>query len=150
MHKKDIIRLLETIAVYMELKGDNPFKVSAFRKAAAALEQDDRSLSEMDDMMSLSGIGKGTYSVIKEYIDEGKSSTLESLQKEVPEGLVPLLKLPGLGGKKIAKLYKELGVHDAESLKEACEQQKVQGLAGFGKKSEEKNITGARGSRKTA
>ncbi|MCD2476353.1 hypothetical protein LRN56_16310, partial [Staphylococcus aureus] len=45
MHKKDIIRLLETIAVYMELKGDNPFKVSAFRKAAAALEQDDRSLS---------------------------------------------------------------------------------------------------------
>ncbi len=89
-------------------------------------------------MMSLSGIGKGTYSVIKEYIDEGKSSTLESLQKEVPEGLVPLLKLPGLGGKKIAKLYKELGVHDAESLKEACEQQKVQGLAGFGKKSEEK------------
>ncbi len=84
MHKKDIIRLLETIAVYMELKGDNPFKVSAFRKAAAALEQDDRSLSEMDDMMSLSGIGKGTYSVIKEYIDEGKSSTLESLQKEVP------------------------------------------------------------------
>lgn len=138
MHKKDIIRLLETIAVYMELKGDNPFKVSAFRKAAAALEQDDRSLSEMDDMMSLSGIGKGTYSVIKEYIDEGKSSTLESLQKEVPEGLVPLLKLPGPGGKKIAKLYKELGVHDAESLKEACEQQKVQGLAGFGKKSEEK------------
>lgn len=58
MHKKDIILLLETIAVYMELKGDNPFKVSAFRKAAAALEQDDRSLSEMDDMMSLSALEK--------------------------------------------------------------------------------------------
>lgn len=138
MHKKDIIRLLETIAVYMELKGDNPFKISAFRKAAAALEQDDRSLSEIDDMMSLSGIGKGTYSVIREYMQEGVSGTLLQLQKEVPEGLVPLLKLPGLGGKKIAKLYQELGVHDAESLKEACEQQKVQGLAGFGKKTEEK------------
>lgn len=138
MHKKDIIKLLETIAIYMELKGDNPFKISAFRKAAAALEQDDRSLSEIDDMTSLSGIGKGTYAVIKEYMDTGASGTLERLKEEVPEGLVPLLKLPGLGGKKIAKLYQELGVCDAASLKEACEQQKVQGLAGFGKKTEEK------------
>lgn len=150
MHKKDIIRLLETIAVYMELKGDNPFKISAFRKAAAALEQDDRSLSEIDDMMSLSGIGKGTYGVIREYMQEGVSGTLLQLQKEVPEGLVPLLKLPGLGGKKIAKLYQELGVHDAESLKEACEQQKVQGLAGFGKKIGGENPPGSRRSRKTA
>ncbi|NPC93664.1 DNA polymerase/3'-5' exonuclease PolX [Bacillus sp. WMMC1349] len=138
MHKKDVIRLLETIAMYMELKGDNPFKISAFRKAAAALEQDDRSLSEIDDMMSLSGIGKGTYAVIKEYIDQGVSGTLERLKKEVPEGLIPLLKLPGLGGKKIAKLYQELGVSDMSSLKEACEEHKVQGLAGFGKKTEEK------------
>ncbi len=84
----------------MELKGDNPFKISAFRKAAAALEQDDRDLSEIDDMMSLSGIGKGTYGVIREYMQEGVSGTLLQLQKEVPEGLVPLLKLPGLGGKK--------------------------------------------------
>ncbi|MEC1930187.1 hypothetical protein, partial [Bacillus amyloliquefaciens] len=45
MHKKDIIRLLETIAVYMALKGDHPVKISAFRKAAAAREQDDRSRS---------------------------------------------------------------------------------------------------------
>lgn len=56
----------------------------------------------------------------------------------MPEGLVPLLKLQGLGGKKIAKLYQELGVHDAQSLKEACEAEKVQTLAGFGKKTEEK------------
>lgn len=63
---------------------------------------------------------------------------------------MPLLKLPGLGGKKIAKLYKELGVHDVESLKEACEQQKVQGLAGFGKKSEEKILQALGESRKTA
>lgn len=138
MHKKDIIKLLETIAVYMELKGDNPFKISAFRKAAAALEQDDRSLSEIDDMLSLPGIGKGTYTIIREYMESGTSSTLDELKKEVPEGLLPLLKLPGLGGKKIAKLYKDLGVRNAEDLKAACEENKVQGLAGFGKKTEEK------------
>ncbi|MGE6628947.1 DNA polymerase/3'-5' exonuclease PolX [Bacillus sp. NPDC077027] len=138
MNKKDIIKLLETIAVYMELKGDNPFKISAFRKAAAAIEQDERSLSQIDDLMKLPGIGKGTFAVITEYIEQGHSQTLEQLKKDVPEGLVPLLKLQGLGGKKIAKLYQELGVHDEDSLKAACEENKVQTLAGFGKKTEEK------------
>lgn len=100
-------------------------------------------------MMSLSGIGKGTYGVIREYMQEGVSGTLLQLQKEVPEGLVPLLKLPGLGGKKIAKLYQELGVHDAESLKEACEQQKYRGSPVSAKNGGE-NPPGSRRSRKTA
>jgi DNA polymerase (family 10) len=138
MNKKQVIKLLETIAVYMELKGDNPFKISAFRKAAAALENDERSLADIEDFTQISGIGKGTAAVIDEYIKTEQSSVLEELKTEVPEGLIPLLKLPGLGGKKIAKLYKELQVEDIESLKEACVQQKVQGLSGFGKKTEEK------------
>nr|WP_263325502.1 DNA polymerase/3'-5' exonuclease PolX [Neobacillus sp. Marseille-Q6967] len=140
--KKDVIRLLETIAVYLELKGENPFKVSAFRKAASALEFDDRSLSEIEDFTAISGIGKGTAAVIDEYIKEGTSSVLQELKEEVPKGLIPLLQLPGLGGKKIAKLYKELGVKDVTSLEEACKAGKVQALAGFGKKTEEK-ILGA-------
>ncbi|MBD8068910.1 DNA polymerase/3'-5' exonuclease PolX [Bacillus sp. PS06] len=138
INKKDVIKLLETIAIYMELKGDNPFKISAFRKAAAALENDDRSLSAIDDFTKLSGIGKGTASVIEEYINTETSTVLEELKQEVPEGLIPLLKLQGLGGKKIAKLYKELEVVDLESLKKACVENKVQHLAGFGKKTEEK------------
>ncbi|WP_053364288.1 DNA polymerase/3'-5' exonuclease PolX [Bacillus sp. FJAT-27251] len=137
-NKKDVVRLLETIAIYMELKGENPFKVSAFRKAAAALEGDDRSLSEIGDLTALSGIGKGTAAVIEEYMAEGRSEVLEELQQEVPAGLVALLKLPGLGGKKISKLHKELGIEDAQGLEEACKQGKIRELAGFGKKSEEK------------
>ncbi|KEZ51237.1 DNA polymerase/3'-5' exonuclease PolX [Metabacillus indicus] len=138
IHKKDVIKLLELIAVHMELKGENPFKTAAFRKAANALETDDRSLTAIDDFTKIAGIGKGTAAVIKEYMEAGESETLKQLQEEVPQGLIPLLKLPGLGGKKIAKLYKELGVTDAESLKQACEEEKVQALAGFGKKTEEK------------
>lgn len=138
MNKKQIVRYLETIAIYMELKGENTFKISAFRKAAVALENDDRSMEQIEDVTKLPGIGKGTASVIQELLAEGKSSVLEELQKEVPEGLIPLLKLPGLGGKKIAKLYQELNVVDIHTLKEACEQEKVQALAGFGKKTEEK------------
>ncbi|WP_028392169.1 DNA polymerase/3'-5' exonuclease PolX [Bacillus cihuensis] len=138
INKKDIIKLLEKIAIYMELKGENPFKVSAFRKAAAALETDDRSLSSISNFTELSGIGKGTAAVIEEYINEGKSTVLEELQEQVPKGLVPLLQLPGLGGKKIAKLHKELQIRDVNELKTACEEGKVRGLAGFGAKTEEK------------
>ncbi|MCR8851009.1 DNA polymerase/3'-5' exonuclease PolX [Rossellomorea sp. SC111] len=138
MNKKDIIKLLEKIAIYMELKGENSFKTSAYRKAAAALENDDRSLQEISDFTKLAGIGKGTASVIEEYIKEGTSSVLEELKEEVPTGLIPLLQLPGLGGKKIAKLYSELGVESIEDLEEACKESRVQALAGFGKKTEEK------------
>src|SRR4051795_10387162 len=120
INKKDVIRLLETIAVYLELKGENPFKVSAFRKAASALEFDDRSLSDIEDFTSISGIGKGTAAVIEDYIKEGNSSVLKELKEEVPKGLIPLLQLPGLGGKKIAKLHKELKIVDVTSLKKAC------------------------------
>ncbi|MEH7300309.1 DNA polymerase/3'-5' exonuclease PolX [Neobacillus drentensis] len=141
VNKKDLIRLLETIAIYMELKGENPFKVSAFRKAATALETDERTLTEIEDFTAISGIGKGTAAVIEEYMKEGSSSVLAELKEEVPSGLIPLLQLPGLGGKKIAKLYKELGVVDVSSLKEACQTGKVQALAGFGKKTEEKILS---------
>lgn len=136
--KKQLIKKLEQIAVYLELKGENPFKISAYRKAAQALETDDRSLSEMDDFTKINGIGKGTAAVIQEFIEDGESDTLNQLEEEVPSGLVPLLQLSGLGGKKLAKLYQELGVIDATTLKEACEAGKVQQLSGFGKKTEEK------------
>ncbi|WP_144564758.1 DNA polymerase/3'-5' exonuclease PolX [Neobacillus bataviensis] len=141
VNKKEVIRLLETIAIYMELKGENPFKVSAFRKAANALETDERVLTEIEDFTSIAGIGKGTATVIDEYIKEGTSTVLKELKEEVPAGLIPLLQLPGLGGKKIAKLNKELGIVDVESLKEACQAGQVQALAGFGKKTEEKILS---------
>ncbi|MFJ7950219.1 DNA polymerase/3'-5' exonuclease PolX [Lysinibacillus sp. NPDC096418] len=138
MNKKTIIRTLEKIALYMELQGENPFKISAFRKAAGALEADERSLSEMDDVTKLKGIGKGTAAVIEDLIATGESSLLKELEEIVPKGLLPLLKLPGLGGKKIAKLHQELGIDSAESLQAACEAGKVRELAGFAAKTEEK------------
>ncbi|WP_010303679.1 DNA polymerase/3'-5' exonuclease PolX [Kurthia senegalensis] len=138
MNKKKIIQTLETIATYLELKGENPFKISAFRKAAAALENDPRSIEEMDDVTKIKGIGKGTAAVIHDLLETGVSTDLQSLKEEIPVGLPLLLKIPGLGGKKIAKLYQELGVDSAESLKEACESGKVGELAGFGKKTVEK------------
>jgi DNA polymerase (family X) len=138
MNKKHVIQALDTIAIYMEIKGENSFKVSAYRKAAQALEMDERTLEQIEDVSKLKGIGKGTAAVIEELKHEGKSSLLDELKEELPCGLIPLLKLPGLGGKKIGKLYQELEIVDVETLKQACLDEKVQVLAGFGKKTEEK------------
>lgn len=137
MTKKDVIQLLEKIAIYMELNGENTFKVSAYRKAAQSLEIDERSLDEIKDITELKGIGKGVGEVISEYRETGTSSTLKELQRLVPEGLIPLMKIQGLGSKKIAKLYKELNITDKEHLQEACEAGKVSELSGFAKKTEQ-------------
>ena len=136
MNKKIIIRTLEKIALYMELLGENHFKVAAFRKAANTLELDPRSLQEMDDILSLKGIGKGTGAVITDLLEKGESDLLKELEETVPEGLVPMLKIPGLGGKRIAKLHEALGIDSIEALKEACEAERVSTLPGFGKKTE--------------
>lgn len=142
MNKKQVIRKLEEIAIYMEIKGENPFKISAYRKAAAALENDARAMDEMEDLTKIKGIGKGTAEVISEFLVTGDSVVLQALQQEIPATLMSLLKIPGLGGKKIAKLYDELGIESIADLKVACEAQEVQKLAGFGAKTEEKLLSG--------
>ncbi|WEG13934.1 DNA polymerase/3'-5' exonuclease PolX [Pullulanibacillus sp. KACC 23026] len=138
MNKKQIIHSLETIAIYLEFKNENPFKIAAYRRAARALETDERSLDQIDHLNEIKGIGKGTASVISELIETGESELLNELRHELPEGLLTLLKLPGLGAKKIAKLYQELGITDMTSLKKACEEEQLRTLDGFGDKSEEK------------
>jgi len=137
LNKKKIIRTFEKIALYMELLGENHFKVAAFRKAANVLELDPRSLAEMDNILELKGIGKGTGAVITDLLEKGESELLIEMEEAVPPGLVPLLKIPGLGGKRIAKLHKAIGIDSIESLEEACKEGAVSKVPGFGKKTEE-------------
>lgn len=126
----------------MELLGENHFKIAAFRKAANVLELDPRSLAEMDDILSLKGIGKGTGAVITDLMEKGESDLLNELMETVPKGLVPMLKIAGLGGKRIAKLHATLGIDSIEALQQACLANEVSKVAGFGKKTEE-NILAA-------
>ncbi|WP_059103855.1 DNA polymerase/3'-5' exonuclease PolX [Shouchella shacheensis] len=138
MNKKDVVATLEKIATYLEIKAVNPFKIAAYRKAAQALEGDERTIAEIEKPQDLNGIGKATAEVIVELKETGRSNVLDELQASIPGELLSLLTIPGLGGKKIGKLYNELGVKDASSLLEACRQKKVRQLAGFGEKSENK------------
>ena len=142
MNKKQIITTLEQIALYMEVKGENPFKISAYRKAASALETDVRSINEIDDVTKIKGIGKGTGEVITELITTGETSVLVALQNEIPASLMQLLKVPGLGGKRISTLYNELGIDSIKRLEQACEAGEVRLLPGFGAKTEEKYLAG--------
>src|SRR5699024_9522417 len=130
LNKKDIIRLLEKIATYLELKGENPFRIAAYRRAAQGLERDVRSVKEIDDFTTIPGIGKGTNDLIQEFLETGTCETLQILEEEIPAGLIPLLQLPGLGGKRLATLYKELHIIDAESLRAACSEGKVEKVKG--------------------
>lgn len=142
INKKDIIRFLEEIALYLEIKGENPFRIAAYRKAAQGLERDVRSLNEIDDFTTIEGIGKGTNELIVEYIETGESSLLAELQEKIPATLLPLLKIPGLGGKRISTLYKELDIVDRASLKEACLNGSILSIRGFGKKTVENILQG--------
>src|SRR5690625_2676644 len=105
INKKSVIRLLEEIALYLEIKGENPFRINAYRRAAQGLERDVRSLDEINDFTTVEGIGKGTNELIVDYLETGTSELLTQLQAEIPESLLPLLQLPGLGGKRVGTLY---------------------------------------------
>lgn len=139
--KKDVIKLLEQIALYMEIKGENPFKINAYRRAAQVLERDERSLAEIDDFTTIKGIGKGTNAVIMEYITNGISETLEELKRDIPSGLLALLHVPGLGGKRISTLYQNLKISNIQDLQQACIEGTVETLPGFGKKTVENILT---------
>lgn len=134
---QDAIRHLERISVYLEVKGENPFKINAFRKAAGLLEAAELDFMAIEDFTAMKGIGKGTATVLEEFRDTGTSTALTELEQQVPEGLIALLKIPGLGGKKLAKLH-EVGVIDADSFAEKLADGTVEAMPGFGKKTVEK------------
>lgn len=144
VNKKQIIDVLDRIALYLEIQGENPFKVTAYRRAGQALETDERSVDGIDDFSKIKGIGKGTADVISELLATGASSVLTALMKEIPSSLLELVKIQGLGGKKVGRLYRELNVTDADSLIRACELEQVRALPGFGTKTEEKLLEAVR------
>lgn len=137
INKKNLVQLLEEIALYLELKGENAFRISAYRRAAQALERDERSLDEIDDFQDIKGIGAGTNAILVEFIETGESGLLTELQENIPETLLDLLSLPGLGGKRISALYQQLHIVDIPSLEEKCKSGEVEQLPGFGKKTVE-------------
>ena len=135
-----IIRFLKRHAALMELAGHNAFRVRAFANAARMLEELEVDIAEMSatgTLTGMDGIGKGVAAFVAEYIDRGTATAYEALTEEVPESLLDLLRIPGLGQKKVKALYESLGITTLEELEAACRDGHLGDLPGFGAQTRE-------------
>ena len=145
MNKADIVDILEDIAVLLELKGDNPFKIRAYSTGARVLEtmeEDLGALIEAGELSAVKGIGSALVDKIETLYRTGELVYYTELRESVAPGLIEMLDIPGLGGKKVKKLHDALAVESMDALKAACEAGEVAVLKGFGKKTEEKILSG--------
>ena len=136
-----LAEVLEEIAVLLELKGENPFKIRAYRNGAEITRSFDGDILQRakdDDLSGIKGIGEALQQKLHELATTGMLAFHQDLKAEFPEGLFELLELQGLGPKKVKVLYDELSIATLGGLKRACETGEVGTLTGFGKKSEEK------------
>ncbi|MGE5436255.1 MAG: helix-hairpin-helix domain-containing protein [Syntrophothermus sp.] len=140
-NKTEIIILLEGIADLMEFLGENTFKVKAYRNGSEAIRKSDvdfNLICEQKKLDSLKGIGKGLQSVIYEYCENGSSTLYNQLKDEVPDGIEELLNIRGLGAKKIFFLYQNLKIKTIDELEEACLNDRLLEVKGFGEKTQQK------------
>ncbi len=151
MDKAAVAEALERIAQLLALKGENPFKVRAFENAAGAVTgvQDFEALVRDGKLETVKGIGKAIAAEIAALAATGTSPALASLEKEVPASLPDLLRIPGLGTKKAAVLWKDLGVATLGELEYAIRENRLVTLPGFGEKSQQKIDEGLRFVRST-
>ncbi len=147
-----VLELLEDIRKLMQLKGENPFKVRAYDKAIQVLSgrEDIEQRAREGTLTELEGIGKGIESVVKEFVLEGKASSRDDLRGSLPEGLLELTALPGLGPKKAMMLIDQLGIHSVGELEYACRENRLVGLTGFGPKTQAKILDSIEFHRSTA
>lgn len=147
MDKASIAQILDDIAALLELKGENPFKVRAYQAGARALESLNEDLATViaeERLGKIKGIGQALVEKITTLHTEGSLPYYDELRASVPDGLVEMLEIPGLGPKKIRKLHQALGVDTIAALQKACEEAKVESLDGFGAKTQQKILEGIR------
>jgi DNA polymerase (family 10) len=145
MDKKIVAEILEEIGTLLELRGENPFKSRAYSNAARvieSLEQDLDLLVKSDELGKLKGIGQALNEKITELVTTGRLEYYEKLKAEFPPGLMELLRVPGLGPKKVRVLYEKLGIASIGELEYACNENRLVELEGFGERSQEKILQG--------
>ncbi len=147
MLNADVARIFEDLADLLELDGANTFRVRAYRNASRTVESlsaDVAAIVERDpaELQQLDGIGKDLADKIVVIVRTGKLPQLEELKEKIPAGVVQMLRIPGIGPKKVAALFKELGLETLGALKQAAEQGQIAELKGFGKKTEQTILEG--------
>ena len=137
----DVADRFALLADLLELEGAESFRVLAYRRAADRIRESAGSVAQLaleGRAKELSGVGKTIEEKIVQIVEQGEIEALAKRRKTIPEGVVLFMRLPGLGPKTAARIWRELGVTTLEELKAAAEQQRLRGLAGLGAKTEEK------------
>jgi DNA polymerase (family 10) len=140
MSREEICRILEEIALLLELKDENPFKIKAYRGGAETVSNypdDIIQLARDQQLKGIKGIGEALQEKLHELVTTGKLEFYEKLRAEFPSTLFAIFDLQGLGPKKVKILHRDLGINSIEDLKKACTEGKIADLAGFGKKTQE-------------
>lgn len=141
MNEAEIIQILKEIANLLEIRGENPFKIRAYQKAVRAIDglsQPLEHLHTLDLLQSIDGIGKAIADKIAEAFETGRMTYYEELKASLPDGLSDLLRVAGLGPKKVKLIYETQGIASIPELKQAAEQGQLRSIAGMGKKTEAK------------
>jgi DNA polymerase (family 10) len=145
MDKQEVAAILDEIGTLLELQGENPFRCLAYSKAARALDQLEADLAEVvaaGTLGEVPGIGETLKDKITLLVTTGSLPFYDDLKKKIPPGLVAMLRLPGIGPKKIKALFDQLGIDDFDKLKAACTDDRVAALKGFGAKTQQKILEG--------
>lgn len=145
METARVARVLDEMGTLLEVRGENPFRCRAYHTAAQALKGLPSDLSPMledGSLAEVAGIGATMLAKIAKLVGTGHLPEYETLRRETPPGLVALLRVPGLGPKKIKTLHDELKIESLADLRAAAESHKLAGVSGFGAKTEAKILEG--------
>jgi len=145
MQSKEVAKIFSEIAQILELKGENPFRVRAYERAARTIEDLGEKLkviADQDKLTTLPGIGADLAEKIKEMLKTGSLKYYQQLKKEIPSGLFDMLKIQGLGPKTVKLIYDKLGIDTIESLKKAIDAGKLNQIEGIREKTQENILRG--------
>ncbi len=145
MDKREIIKILEEIGQLLEIKGENPFKARAYYNAARQLEilnEDLEQLVHEGRLQELKGVGEALAKKIETLVKTGHLPYYENLKNSIPQTLLEMLTIPGMGPKKVKTVYEKLGITTIGELEYACLENRLRDLPGFGLKTQEKILKG--------
>ncbi len=145
MKNKEVAEIFRKVAALLEIKGDNPYRIRAYQRAAQnieALTVDVEELAAQGKLERIPGIGKDLAQKIKEILETGTLQKYEELKREIPPELLKFLEIPGFGPKKAKIVYEKLGIKTIEELEKACLEHRLARLPGFGPKTEENILKG--------
>jgi DNA polymerase (family 10) len=145
MTKDEVAAALDEIGMLLQLQGENDFRVRAYTNGARVLSQyqgDFKAAVAGGTLAQVRGIGDALAEKITTLVTTGRLPYLDELRSAVPTGLLDILRIPGVGPKKVRALQTELGIDSVAKLKAACEAGEVAKLKGFGAKTQEKILSG--------